>query len=161
MRDFFCSPDFGIGLVSGILSGFLVSIFIWSLRYFSKKTGILRPTNFHNNPERIRITNTGKIDVEGFDVFGQVSFSENGNRKRYHIKLDGMFNCPSPTILPPSESRTFTVDLTNCIPNHNFNTFQQFKNQFPLGRLIIHVRYTGKYTGTLKKITEEFLELGV
>ena len=149
---------YAIGIISGIISGIIVTGVIWLFKNFSKKNGILRPTGFTMNPDQITVKNIGKFNLSGFELSGQISFLENHRRKIYYIKVDEQFSYHSQRVLNPYKSRIYDINVQDCIPNHNFQSFQDVINQFRDNdiKLTVFITYYGQFTNILKRVSEEF-----
>lgn len=149
MKEFFCSPDFSIGLVSGIFSGLIVSGFLWLTTYLSMRKVIIVPTGFIH-PNQITINNIGKVKVQGVEITGLISYTDNHMEKFWYIKIDGQITYFSRRVFEPNTPRIYNIDVRDCIPDHNFQTIQEIQNSFPDTKLTIGISYHGKYSHSLK-----------
>jgi hypothetical protein len=76
MDNFFVSREFGMGVVSGLVSGFILSGTIWLTNYLSKKKVIIVPFAVKKDPDTITIKNIGRYKIQGMEITGQISIFE-------------------------------------------------------------------------------------
>src|ERR1035437_6411046 len=71
-----CSHDFKIGIWSGIVSGLLISLFIWGFRYLTKNFKFIHvkyPVD--GDIEKIELINWGLYDIRELSIRCRVSFT--------------------------------------------------------------------------------------
>ena len=135
--------------------GLLISGSIWLTTFISKMKGIIEPTEFTRNPDQVTIINTGRIKIQGFEISGQISFTENDKEKTSYIKIDNRELYVSKKILKPNTPRTYNIDVTDCIEGYEFHSVQDVQNKFDDTSLTIIISYHGKFTNSLKWISKD------
>ena len=185
MKEFFTSHDFNVGLVSGLVSGLVLSGLIWVYQWISRKIRVIRVVFPDITQNQIGIINVSIWEISNVEVKGQISYLHNTirNRSTFFIEEEKSYISPEPmnrlSLLNyykyhflrkdlmkdlGIQPRKLTIDLTKVVLHpdthlENFTDLETWKNDqnnnIKQVTLNVYVYYYGKITKILKFRKEE------